>query len=627
MENENVTITIENRREKAQPYLKKYNKAKNFNSSRQDAYAELMAFYQGNQHLLSKYKNKKPWVINMNTPYASVAIDNRVASLLATDYIGEILPLSPEDTQSIEALNSFQQKEWKRMEIDKIVKDSIRLGAVIREAYCHIVVNKHKTIGGSSSKRMGALEAYLIEPSCIYIDPNARCLKDAGYMFVTGRINKDEALEKYSFLKDENFSDDTANPSDRGEVYVDNDYTTEQDDVLTKITCYTKKGGKIERVLIIGGIFIEESFIDIDVFPIAQYRWKPANQSCYGLSLMDEVLSLQKAVTSIESAVTNTAIAYAAPSMMVRKGCGIDPNVASKAVGAPGVVYAVDGDLSNAMKPVVPPQISGDIVNIKADYQNQINSVTGNSQQFLGNIGSAGNTNGGTEKAINRATIIEQYALNNIKEYVKDITDILVKFIIKLYAGKEVTYYNGKNGKGDYQFDKIKLPSSKKLSDIDYSYYIELENKTPYSKEKQKEELLEIFQIERQYDVPIKTVTVGDIIKNSALENKEEIIERFNELAYQDAETKAQTILDLSQQAISMGIPSELVTQAVSEIIGGAKDTPAVDALMKEIEDKFKQQMEKEQQMLQESQGLQEQGVNASPEAIAMAQQMMEGGM
>lgn len=56
---------------------------------------------------------------------------------------------------------------------------------------------------------------------------------------------------------------------------------------------------------------------------------------------MDQLLNLQKAVCSIESAITNTAIAYAAPSMMVAKGSGVDPQMVAKANGAPGVVYSV----------------------------------------------------------------------------------------------------------------------------------------------------------------------------------------------------------------------------------------------------------------------------------------------
>ena len=40
--------------DKAKPYLNKFNKAKTFNSSRMNVYAENMAFYQGNQHLLKR---------------------------------------------------------------------------------------------------------------------------------------------------------------------------------------------------------------------------------------------------------------------------------------------------------------------------------------------------------------------------------------------------------------------------------------------------------------------------------------------------------------------------------------------------------------------------------------------
>ena len=71
-------VNLSEELDKSKPYIDKYNKAKNFNSGRQEAYAENMAFYQGNQHLLSKYKNDTPWIVNMNTPYASVAIENAI---------------------------------------------------------------------------------------------------------------------------------------------------------------------------------------------------------------------------------------------------------------------------------------------------------------------------------------------------------------------------------------------------------------------------------------------------------------------------------------------------------------------------------------------------------------------
>ena len=600
MEDKNVEIlNMSQELEKSKPYMKKYQKAKTFNSARMDAYAENMAFYQGNQHLLKKYKTNTPWVVNMNTPHASVAIDNRVASLLANDYIGELLPIGKEDVDNVDKLAEAYKREWKRMNMDNIVRECISNCAIVREAYCHIVVNKNASIGTKGKKNLGKLEAYYIEPARVFIDPNARCLKKARYLFVADRISKEEIEEKYPKLKGIEAVADSFSPQERGEIYYDNDYTTEQEDLRTVLTYYGKVNGKIEKVVLISGIIMEQKTMNISRFPISQIRWQKAAQSCYGLSLMDSVLSLQKAVVSIESAITNTALAYAAPSMMVRKGCGVDPKVVAKANGAPGVVYAVDGDLDNAIKPVVPPQIKQETINIKNDYIAQIDKITGNTQQFLGNVGTAGNTKSGTESAISRATIIENKVLEGISEFVEDTTEIVIEYIKKIYAGETLSYNDGKQPDGNYKFTEIDLPDETSMEqNSNYNYYIELESKTPYSREKQKDLLLEISQLERQYDAPVKTVTVGDIIKNSDIETKDEIIERYNTLTFQDAETKADAITQLYASGMEVGADPQLLQSAMAEIISNQKDTPAVQELMQFIEQATEQQIQAANQQM-----------------------------
>lgn len=598
---EQVIIDISSELEKAKPYLDKFNKASNFNKSRQEAYAENMAFYQGNQHLLKKFKNETPWVVNMNTPYATIAIDNRVSSILANDYIGELLPLSVQDVNAIEALSEVYKREWKRMDLDDVVRSCIRGSAIVREFYCHIILNPSKSIGGGGSKNLGRLEAYAIEPAKIYIDPNARNLKDARYMFVIGRISKEEAVEKYSKIrraKDMSSSFQYDTPEVRGEVYYDNDYTTEQEDVFTLLTYYGKEKGKIKRVTLVNNIIVDEKTMNITKFPVLQMRWKKAAESCYGLSLMDEVLCLQKAITSIESAITNTAMSYAAPSMMVRKGCGVDPKAVAKANGAPGVVYSVEGNLDNAIRPVIPPKIQQEILNIKTDFQNQIDKITGNSNQFLGDIGSAGNTSSGTEMAIERAKIIEIDVLNNIREFIEDISEVIVEFVSQIYAGETITYNDGKKAEGGYDFKSVQMPQQSELQKAEYKYHIELETKTPYSKERQRQLLLEIYQLERQYDTPVKTITVSDIIKNTDLENKDVIISRFNNLTFQDAQTKAEAIEKLIANANGIQVDPNLLTQAVAELITNNTDTPALNEVMALLEQAVEQEIQQSEQNL-----------------------------
>lgn len=616
--NEKVTtVSLGEELEKSKKYVAMYDKAFNFNQERFDAYAELMAFYQGNQHLLKKYRTERPWVVNMNTPYATVSIENRVASLLVSDYEGDLIPLAPEDIDIVEALDRAYKREWERMGIDNIIRRSVELSAVVREAYCHITVDDKKIHGGRYSKKVGALCAEIIEPSCVLIDPTARSLKDANYMIVLGRISKKKALKEYPILKELAIQSSNYSPNQRGEVYYDNDYTTEQEDVFTVWNFYKKEKGKIKKVKLINTIIVKESIINISRFPIAQLRWKKAAQSCYGISLMDQLLSLQKAICAIESAITNTAIAYAAPSMMVSKGSGVDPKMVAKANGAPGVVYSVNGNLDNAMKPVVPPKIQDEILSIKQDFELKIKEISGNTNQFLGNIGTAANTAGGAQVAVERAKIIETNTINNIEEYVSDIVHIIIEFMMKLYPDGELMYNTGKNGEGIYEFDRIKMPTAEELKGLEYDFSVELDKKSQYSKDQQKQDLLDLFQFERQYDAPIKTITVADIIKNSNIENKEEILSRYNNLTNQDAETKAQTIEKIVTVCADLGIDEQLITQSITEIISNSKETPATDQVMKMIEQGFQSQMQEAEQNTQ---------INASPEAIQMAEQMVASG-
>lgn len=619
--------------DKAKPYTEMYKKAYDFNTERFNSYAELMAFYQGNQHLLKKYKTERPWVVNMNTPYSTIAVENRIASILVNDYEGDLIPLSPEDVDVIEPIDRVYKREWERLDIDKIIRNCVETSAVVREAYCHIIVDDKKIYGGTKRKRVGALTAEVIEPARVLIDPTARSLKDANYMIVLGRISKKEALKTYNKLESLKLQAPDYTPYQRGEVYYDNDYSTEQEDVFTVWNFYQKENGKIKKTKLINNIIVKENTLDISRFPIAQLRWKKAAQSCYGISLMDQLLSLQKAINAIESAITNTAIAYAAPSMMVAKGCGVDPKVVAKSNGAPGVVYSVNGNLENAIKPVVPPKIQDEILAIKQDFEAKIREISGNSNQFRGNIGTAANTVGGAEVAVERAKIIEVNIVNNIEEFVEDIVNILVEFITKMYPNAELTYSNGKDGEGLWNFDVIKMPKKVDMKNLEYKFYIELDKKSQYSKDKQKQTLMDLFQFERQYDAPVKTITVSDIIKNSDLINKDEIIARYNSLNSQDAQTKAETIDKLINTANSMGISQDLIVQSTAEIISGGDEHPATDQLMQMIEQGFSQQLQEVNAQAdmgaiaqEDAESMQDPTAGLDPNAVAEAENILGGG-
>ena len=118
---------------KDERYYAMFDKALNFHSPKFDKDKELVAYYELDQEGLELMKTK-PWVYSINTPFATDAVNIRVASLQANDYTGEVEPLSPDDIKMVESVNRAQKEMWKEMNMDSMIDDAILQAAVVGES-------------------------------------------------------------------------------------------------------------------------------------------------------------------------------------------------------------------------------------------------------------------------------------------------------------------------------------------------------------------------------------------------------------------------------------------------------------------------------------------------------------
>ena len=620
----------------AEDYYELFTRARDFDIPRLNEYEELMAFYEGRQDLLSRYSGEKPWVMDVTTGYATDAIDTRIASLIANDYNGELEPLSPEDVDSISALNSAQKMMWRFLEMDNVIKESIRRSAVIREAYTHIVYDDVK-FGGTNRKMRGKLSAYFINPANVFVDPNALEFKEADYVCITERISPKKVKDQYpSFDFKAARANSLYTSQERGEIFLGNDYDTEQEEVLTKITFYevTKHGTPkqtIHKTVLVENQIVEDTTkMKTKYLPIAQLRWKKRMDSPYGISLMDALLPSQKAINSIEGAIINTALAFAVPSFVVSKDSGLDPQDVARSAGAPGVVYPVEGSVDQAIRPLMQGKVVDDqMLIIKKENEDTIYKLAGVTQQFQGDIGSAGNTAGGTDQAVNRATLIEHNFFSNLEEYIEDLTNIVTNYIIQIYSGQTMYSRGEKQTDGRYNFNMVNVPEG--LEDVEYTFNIDLDITTQFNRERFKELTKELFQMERQYDAPVKVITIKDILKQYNMPNREELIRRYDDIITKDNDSKAAVISEFTKVTSQFQIDPELVQQAIAEIIDG-KESKMVEMVMQQVQqllDQQRQQQEQvaqqqeaaaeEQQLQQDQMGLmQEDTLNAMPEQLGL---------
>ena len=90
----------------------------------------------------------------------------------------------------------------------------------------------------------------------------------------------------------------------------------------------------------------------------------------------------------------------------------------------------------------------------------------------------------------------------------------------------------------------------------------------------------------------------------------------------QDASTKAETIQKFIATSSDIGVDPGLLTQAISEIIASYKETPAVDEIMKMMEDNFRAQIAQAEQKMG---GAVDQLMN-TPESLSQINAMVAGG-
>jgi hypothetical protein len=581
-------------------YYTLFQKAYNFDSFRFEDYRELMAFYELAQDELPEYNKEKPWVYNINAPYATDAINLRVASLQANDYLGELQPLSPDDTETVQKLNFAYQAMWQEMNMDKHINDSILRSSVMREAYTHIIFKNEET-GGTNRKRQGKLKGYFIDAASVHVDPKAQNLKEADFIIITERITPKQVKKKYPNYQFERKTSSKYMPEERGEIYYGTDFTTEQEFVLTKMTFYEREEDGIYKTVLVEDQIVEDSeLIPINYFPIAQLRWQKKLKSPYGTSLMDMLLPLQKTVNEIESAVANSALQFSSPSYVLSEESGIDPEDLALTAGTPGAIYVsqAGSDINNIIRPLIGDRkVDEQLVAIKQEIERTIYKLAGVSDTFLGSMGTVGNTRTGTDMAIQRAKIIEQRFLVNLEEYVEDIARIIVSFIIEAFGGEYIYVRGPKQTNGEFQFSEMEIPEVDK--DLEYTFYVKLDVKTKYTKEQHRLLMLELYQAQIQYDAPVKGITFIDVLRNYDVPNIEEIVERFEKLTNMDGVERAQLVMMITTMSQEFGIDQGIVAEAIAEIMQGKKETPLTDAILAQIEQAKEQQM-RTQQMVQQ---------------------------
>ena len=603
-----------NQVEEVKRLQKLVNSAVNFRKEQRDKeYINNEAHYEGLQWNLSNVGGESPFIVKSDINHLKNAVKIRLGSLYANTYYGKLKPLSQDDIETIENLNVLYKNEWYRLNMDQLVEDAIRNGAIFDNGYIKFNYDPDKIIGSTNTRREGAITAELVETASIYLDPNANSLEDCDFMvekiIMTMDRMKREHEDWYKKLKNKNITGGINKNEDNGNIFTGRDYTSGQEDNVVIDVIYEKvtedqeitsideltglpivekiRVTRVKVTYMVGKVILDvNDDYPFDDFPIVGFQWEKQPQSPYGIPLLRGLTVPQKVANLIESATNNIAIHYTVPTWLVSDESGLDVDEVAQLINAVGVVWKVE-NIEGAIKQLDPPKLDKDIITMGQTFVNYIREYAGVNEAYTGNIGTAGSTSSGTADAIGRATIIDNDPIKQITIFVEKLSRVMIKFMTRYYNGS--TFYSrSEEIEGKYTFSNFEVNDN--FSNINYDFDVDLGSRNKNDKNRQYNLIKDIYQLQNQYKDPNPVVNVTDVVKAAELDNYDEMKNRLENVTQEALEEKATLIVQLMQigQTITPNgtplIDSNLLQEGIMDVLDDDNNLKTVQEIFSTYE-------------------------------------------
>ena len=586
-------------------------------SQRDKEYITNRAHYEGLQWNLAENKVDSPFLLRSDINHLKAAVDLRLGSLCSDKYWGELKPLSPNDVEGVHKLNILYKNEWDRLSADDVVEAVVKNGAICDNGYVQINFDENKILGGTDTRREGAITLKVIDTSAVYLDPSASCIEDCDFLVVKTRRTEDWVKRNkpdwMTKIKELDLKPGTVDSNDEGNIYASRDFSTNQENLYSLETVYRKEKIKVDMESVdelTGEVIIEQVSRQIvkeyyvinnryiaanenypfEEFPIIPFQWEPMPQSPYGIPLLRGLTVPQKVANLIESAANNIAMHYTVPTWLVSEESGIDINKFAKLNNALGMAWKVAGDVSKAVKQMDPPQINADLIAIKDSFVANIKSYAGVSDTYIGNIGTAGSTAEGTATAVNRATIVDNAPTKQIEKFVEQLSRMIVKFMVRYYKGQTIYVREvSKLNKNEYDFNSITMDNT--LENMNYEFAVDLASRSKSDKNRQYNLMKELYTIQNQYKEDKRIINIPDLVKAAHLDNYDEMFKRLSDMSDEAFQEKADLIVQIMQIGGTItpnGTPlvtAEEMQQGIIDILDDNGDLSVVEGMFKQYEE------------------------------------------
>jgi hypothetical protein len=519
------------------------------------------------------------WIPKPQSNYVNKVKKFKTGNLMLDDYLGELIPLAPENEPQIWMLQRFYEQLFDKLNMKKHIAKVIRTSRLLGTGILYVGWDENYIGGTRGHLYQGEILVQEIEPSTFFVDPKAFSLEEALYCGTFVRTTKEHIMmdpsidkeKKKEFEERRSFAGNSLmGQEDRGEIYNNRDYSSYQEDVVDLITYYEKMpnddgvGYTICVKYIADGVMIKEiEEIQPNVFPFIMLRQYEQRQDFWGISDAQLILPNVKMLNKIQSIIGTLATLYQNPQKIVYEGSGIDPRIISKYGNAFGLVFLSKyPDLANVIRNVDVADIPMTLMNYMEYLKKEIDDFTGMTDFNTGASSGSIQTSGGVNSMIQRSLVVFQDEMVLFEHFIEKVSYALLQNAVQYYTDDRLMRMRDPNPNNDFEYEYVPF-RAEEFVDLAWDFNIDVQAKIQNNEETKRETMRMLSEWQLQYAPGIEIVRPEDIVKAFNPTDRDVILARIEKDRQDKSIEKASEITQQVMQAMQAGYDPQMIAEMV----------------------------------------------------------------
>lgn len=306
------------------------------------------------------------------------------------------------------------------------------------------------------------------------------------------------------------------------------------------------------------------------IYPFSVLYDEEEDNSFWGTSIAMDMLENQKIINKTAQAASIIGTLHQNPQKIVLRESGINAAEMSRTGTLAGKVWT--SNVPNAVETINPPDIPKGLFDIEDRMKSDIKDMAGINAAYNGDSVGSLTTSTGVDSLIDRASIRDRDKSIQIDQFVEDLSEIIIRFILVYW--REPRPIMTRQANGAAQFDEWTPVDPAVIDNLEWRVRSDVYAKAPItaaSRSQQADTLMQM-QGQFQYDPPI--ITPEEWIELKDFPNKQDILARMQSdrvnKQNQDASDLQNQILQIIGQAEAMkgqGMTDDTVKQQVTPMV------------------------------------------------------------